>query len=404
MKASVKFMIFFAAVFALMIIVELFRPQPLDWRQTYSKEDKIPYGNFALFSLLPSIFQHSETRVSDKPVFNYLKGEKLNNASYLIVAERFMPDSLDCAALLRFVGEGNTAFIAAEEFGRYFRDTLRFNDRYYIGSFNGDIQLFLLDSTISAPSNRYVYKANAMNAYFDASDVKNSIVLGENSVGNPTFMRISFGKGKFYLCSTPTAFTNYYLLNRTTSQYIAAVFSYIPNGIIIWDEYYNGGGKKAQSSLRFILAHEPLRYAWYILLGGTALFVLFRAKRRQRAIPIIEPPKNASLEFIETVGRLYFERKNNKNIIEKRIAYLMEYIRSQLNSPIIELNDEAAINIAAEKLAVDRNEMKELLAAINRTRNSEQISDELLRDVNRKIELFYKFVRHRETSVFRNTA
>lgn len=392
MKASVKFMIFFAAVFVLMVAVELFRPQPLDWRKTYSKEDKIPYGNYALFSLLPSIFSQSEMQASDESIYNYLKGKELKNASYLIVAEKFNPDSLDRADLLHFVSEGNTVFIAAEEFDYDFRDTLQFDVHYIIGNFTDETYLFLIDSTIEVPSQRFAYKPDVINKYIEVRDTNNSTILGRNSDNNPTFIRISFGKGRFYVCSTPTAFTNYYLLNNGNSKYIAGVLSYIPDGIIVWDDFYNGGDGNAQSSLRFILAHEPLRYAWYILLGWATLFVLFRAKRRQRAVPIIEPPKNTSLEFAETVGRLYFERKNNKNIVEKRMSYLLEYIRAQLNVPIIEMNEEA-INNMAEKLAINPGELKSLFYAVDRVKNSKQISDELLQDINRRIELFYKYIR-----------
>lgn len=395
MKASVKFAVFFVIVLVIIAMVELLRPQPINWRLTYSKEDKIPYGNYALFSLLPSIFSHSEIQVSNRPIFNYLKYLKdngLNNTSYLIIAEKFIPDSLDCAALLHFVSEGNVAFIAAEDFGGNICDTLQFDDDF--GAYIGEMQLFLLDSMFAASSNHFVYKAGIASTYFDTAEAGRSIILGKNHVDKPTLIRIPFGKGQFYLCSTPTVFTNYYLLKRETSQYIADVFTYIPDGIIIWDEYYNGGGKGAQNSLRFILAHEPLRHAWYILLGWTALFVLFRAKRRQRAIPIIEPPKNTSLDFVRTVGRLYFEHGNNKNIAEKRIAYLLEYIRMQFNPPLVELNDEA-INIVAEKFAIDRGYVQSLFSAIDRVRKSERISDELLQDVNRNIELFYKLVRRR---------
>jgi hypothetical protein len=55
----------------------------------------------------------------------------------------------------------------------------------------------------------------------------------------------------------------------------------------------------SMSPMRFILNNPPLRYAWYLLLLGLLIFVLFNAKRKQRIVPVIEPLKNTSLDLSE---------------------------------------------------------------------------------------------------------
>lgn len=393
MKTPTKFMIFFALVFVVMVLVELFHPKPIDWRQSYSKDDKIPYGNYALYEVLPAIFPRSTIEWSDEPIYNHLKGKNLHGATYIVVARSFYQDTLDRATLLNFVQQGNTAFIAAEGFDYDFRDTLGFSTHYLWNIVTEAVpkdstKLFFLNPQLDSTQG-FQYGLNLANTYFYTFDTVRTTALGKNSSGNLTFMRIPFGKGQFYLCSTPAAFTNFYLLNTQTDAYITRAFSYISDGQIIWDEYYNSGRKWAQTPLRFILRQEAFRLAWYTMLAGAALFVFFRAKRRQRIIPLLKQPSNATLEFVETVGRLYYERRNNRNIIEKRIHYLLEFIRTRLYIPTNEFDGEF-IRRTAEKTGASYDEIHSLFEAIEYARHQSEISDEFLLGLHEKIEKFYR--------------
>lgn len=395
MKTPTKFLIFFSLVFVAMVLAELFRPKPIDWRQTYSKDDKIPYGNYALYEVLPAIFPRSTIEWSDEPIYNRRKGKNQRGATYMIVSQTFYPDTLDRAALLSFVQQGNTAFIAAEYFDSDFRDTLGFKiGTDYLsedtddGQTSDSMKLFFLNPAFDSTQG-YQYGLNLANQYFRTFDTLRTKALGKNSSGYLTFMRIPYGRGEFYMCSTPAAFTNFYLLNTRTDAYITRAFSYISDGPIIWDEYYNSGRKWAQTPLRFILRQESLRLAWYVLLAGAALFVFFRAKRRQRIIPILKQPANATLEFVETVGRLYYERRDNRNIIEKRIHYLLEFIRTRLYIPTNEFDGEF-LRRTAEKTGTSYDEIHSLFEAIEYARQQSEISDEFLLGLHQKIEKFYR--------------
>lgn len=66
-----------------------------------------------------------------------------------------------------------------------------------------------------------------------------------------------------------------------------------------------------QSPFRYLLAHQPLRWALYLTMITIILFMIFTAKRRQRAIPVIQEPANKSLEFTELIGTLYFQKKES---------------------------------------------------------------------------------------------
>src|SRR5690606_6123684 len=79
---------------------------------------------------------------------------------------------------------------------------------------------------------------------------------------------------------------------------------------------------------RFVLSQVPLRWAYYLLVVSILLFVFFRAKRKQRIIPVLEPLKNTSVAFAKTIGSLYYEHRDYSNVIRKKIVYFLEQIRA----------------------------------------------------------------------------
>ena len=58
---------------------------------------------------------------------------------------------------------------------------------------------------------------------------------------------------------------------------------------------------------RQILQSQALKWAFYMTLISLILFVIFRGKRTQRIIPVIDPLKNATLDFTKTIGDLYYQ-------------------------------------------------------------------------------------------------
>ena len=114
--------------------------------------------------------------------------------------------------------------------------------------------------------------------------------------------------------ANPQAFTNYYILDSLHGDYYAKAWSFLPREAdAAWDvslretEVMTGGplGEtesvwigdveseyKGQSLLRVVLDYPGLRWAYILVLAAGALYLLFRSKREQRAIPVVRPPEN----------------------------------------------------------------------------------------------------------------
>ncbi|UOQ72024.1 DUF4350 domain-containing protein [Hymenobacter cellulosilyticus] len=183
-----------AILFGAYIAVEYHRPKPLDWRPTYQNKDKIPYGTYVLYQMLPEVMGVPARQVKPirLPIYSQLEGEDegtptadgevyledemvadtdsaavattdsvasvreepaatpetaeeesdyaqglaesdFPKATYLFVNDNFNLSPTDSRALLRHVYRGNDVFIAAEQFDTRFADTLGFRTAPFLG-------------------------------------------------------------------------------------------------------------------------------------------------------------------------------------------------------------------------------------------------------------------------------
>jgi hypothetical protein len=211
-----------------------------------------------------------------------------------------------------------------------------------------------------------------------------------NRKGNSTFIKYPYGKGALYLMSSPQFFTNYNLINPEGAEYAAKSLSYLNSGgTLMWDEFSSKGPQGESSKLRVFLKYPELRWAYYIALFSLVTFILFEIKRRQRIIPVLDPLQNTTVEFVNVVGQVYYERKDHKNLADKKIAYLMEHFRSayRLNTSLI---DQEFIEALSNKTEIDITEISSLMQMIKRYSDAATITDKQLIELNNNIENFYK--------------
>jgi hypothetical protein len=68
--------------------------------------------------------------------------------------------------------------------------------------------------------------------------------------------------------------------------------------------------------------------------------MIFNAKRKQRIIPIQKPLTNSSIDFARTIGNLYYQEGSYQNIIDKKIIYFLEKIRTDYHLDTTVLNED----------------------------------------------------------------
>ncbi|MBI9062785.1 MAG: DUF4350 domain-containing protein [Marinilabiliaceae bacterium] len=377
-------------VFALAIMMA-YAPKEIDWSLSYSKKDKIPFGNSILFDQLPVLFGGDDDIVTSHSEFISFLGEVIPEATnYIVINKEYQPQNRELDKVLEVAEAGNSVFIAAQSLSVNLLDTfkLEINEPKLL-------QLKIMDSVSFNLANRklktplgYWYKKAISNYYFTKYDSLKSTVLGFNNKGKTNFIRIQHGAGQVFINLNPLAFTNYNMLVQDNYGYIFKCLSYLPNQSTVWDEHYKPKPFEAVSKLNYIFKNKPLRYAWYLLLIGTALFFIFEFGRKQRKIPIVRPPENSTINFVQTIGRLYFSRRNHLDIAKKRYTYFLEFIRSRYYVNTTAEPGELHQQLS-EKTGIPIRTIKQLFELGSSLHHINRLSEEDLEQFNKKIEYFY---------------
>lgn len=386
-----------AAVILLMMIAEVTKPKPLNWNDSYSAADKIPLGCYVLFNELNN-YSDGDVLENTESTYQYLNNKEASHKkqSLFLINSYVRLTEQDADALIKFVEDGNTVFISSKSLYGKLADTLNIITQmdYYGFQKNPSTSKF---TSPSLKDSKARFKDVIENAYITSLDTLNSTVLGqvrlekeEDTTTHTNYIKTNFGEnnGTFYIHSNPYAFTNYHLLNGN-EDYAATVLSFIPKQQIIWDNYNKSGRKVIRSPLRYILTNPALKWALYISMFGLILFVIFKGKRTQRIIPVIDRLENSTVEFTQTIGELYYQHGDYSNIISKKIQYFLEFIRTKYFLDTNNLN-----NTFIEKLALKstntKEESKAIVDYLLYLKSKTYHTEEELIELNKKIETFTK--------------
>ncbi|TFF36564.1 DUF4350 domain-containing protein [Mucilaginibacter psychrotolerans] len=378
-----------ASLFLLVYLVaEYKRPKPIDWTPTFLKKDKIPLGTYVLYNRLRDIFPGADIRTYREPAYNVLADHGIKHATYLIIANKVNIDKADYSRLSAFVKQGNNVFIAATYFGDFLHKELKVDADSYSEYRMGTDSLHFVNQKLDI-SKIYMVEPELQSAHFAEFDTLKAIVLAQDSHQQTTYIKFPMGKGALYLNTTPHLFTNYGLLDQGGAQYASTALSYLKTDkALIWDEYYTLGRGGEQSIMRVFFKSPPLKWAYFQALAALILYVLYQMKRHQRIIPIVEPLANSTLGFVQVVGQLYYEKRNNHNIAQKKASYFLEHLR-QDHRLVTTILDKDFTQSFANKTGVDYQLAEKLVAAISYVERHTSVTDRELIELNQLIENYY---------------
>lgn len=384
------------------VYIESVKPKEINWFPSYAAKHKIPYGTYVLHKEMPSLFPKKEIKEVYQNPYTFLK-DSTNTGTYFFVdnALNFGEDEFN--ELLHFVDRGNDVFIATN--GVHI-DTLQIETRSLSTSAFEEKAYQKLSNPIF-DGTEYHFDRDFPKLYFHKVDTLNTTILGELVIRNqndsiiskkPNFIKVTHGKGNFYLHTFPQAFTNYNMLLNTNYEYVANVLSYLetPNkkesgalngNIILWDTYYKTGKSRITSPMHYILSSKSLKWAYYIALIAVLFFVIFKGKRNQRFIPVITPLKNQTLAFTRTIANMYYEKSDHKNIAEHKINYFLEYVRTKYRLSTLKI-DELFYQNLASRSGKTEEKVKALFKKIEKIQSKSNITEEELIALNNAIEDF----------------
>jgi hypothetical protein len=401
LKKKLPYGLGFLALFILLVLIinsPAKKSRVFDERITLQHRDKIPYGTFISYQLLPHLFPDADISFSkNMPGPWHQQDNSDSNGAVFLMAKTFDPGDYDLRKISAFVKRGNYVFIIANHLSngsaRFFKVADR--QKYFSPKGSDSLEVMLNDPPFAA-STSYLYPGKQYDAYFTNIDARlNGMVLGKDNIGAPNFLQLQIGKGKLFIHLAPLAFSNYFLLHKNNVSYFQKATALIPRNVnsVIWNEYYltkrTRQKEKNASPLSVLFKYPSFRAALLTALAFLLLYVLFEMRRRQRMIPIMNKPVNDSLDFVKTIGRLYYDQKDHKNLSKKMAVYFLDHVRTNYKLQPLVL-DQSFVQALHQKSGYAVPELNNLVYFIKYIDDAPFITDDELARFYRQLELFYK--------------
>lgn len=391
-----------AAVVVLIVTGNNKNSRKLDERITMQKKDKIPYGAYVAFTNLQQLFPAALVYVSrQEPGYWDSLSNYDSSQAYFVITDKFSADKDEVRKLISFVEVGNDVFISARYFSAAADGIFGLTSSSYDVSFfpednKDDSMKISLSNPAFGPAVTYTYPGKTSYSYFDEVDTTTTDILGYDEKQRSNFIHLRAGKGNFYLHLEPLAFSNYFLLHKNNIDYYEKVLSVINPAVkkIVWDEYYLSGKqddrpKNKKSWLSVLFRYPALKAALLTAIGALLVYVLLEMRRKQRFIPVLKKSKNDSLDFVKTIGRLYYDKGDHKNLCRKMAAYFLEHVRNKYKLPTGAL-DEKFVNDLKFKSGIGETEIHDIIFFINHIEETPAMSSNQLIYFYKKLENFYK--------------
>ena len=346
----------------------------VDWEQTYDANSKQPYGLYIFGEQLKHFFSKKVDRISYTPYEYLRRNQQKGNYNYIFTTKGI--DEVSLKKVLSDVQAGSQALFLNEDQG--LMDTLKIETDYdYVSKIN----LQLNSTSYNKPIYLHIEKVFVKVSYFTQLDKERDKVLGyvffsEDTKKKINFVEVPYGKGKFFLhVGPPIAFTNYFLKeSQEVCSYAATVLSYLPEDRpTVWFVPPTQG----EDTLSFIMSQPQLRAAWHLMLLGFVLYLLFKGKRQQRIIPVIEKPKNTTIEFAQSISSLYYQERDATDMVRKKITYFLDQVRQRYYLDTQQINEDFATKLA-NKSGKDRDLVQQIVGTIIHFEQTQQAQEETL--------------------------
>ena len=141
--------------------------------------------------------------------------------------------------------------------------------------------------------------------------------------------------------------------------------------------------------LNVLFRYPALKAALLTALFTLLLYVLLEMRRKQRYIPVTAKPKNDSLDFVRTIGRLYYDKGDHRNLCRKMSAYFLEHIRNRYKLSTVKLDDKFISDLQF-KSGYEEAGLRGIVSFIQYLDDAPAISQEQLNIFHRQLESFYK--------------
>lgn len=395
------------------------KPSRFNWNRTLKHDGMQPYDLSVFFSTMRAEYPGKFDEIPANSTLREQVG-RLNpelGDIYMYVGEPLYLTKTECDELETFVSQGGTVFISSPSVPKeFFRSFPSLKQAYVKGDYRLAFKPVFSNRKLASDTfsfvhlsrNRpeehlwYFFKSGqtvveAEDTVFNAAEGSDESVISISRVSGlgVDFIGLNHGAGKVYLHPNPVMFSNVYLTQKTGRNYLAAAMSHLPANRILYD--FSAGLPKQDvfnekprgNMLDFIRGQKTLWHAWWLLLTGVLMFLVFGGRRKQRSIPVINPPVNHTMAFIEAIGRFYHSEKQNALVFRREWNQLQIFIRQHFRLNGISAAEHDIIRLS-EKSGVSQETIRTLIGRYEKYRIFSELKADELTDINKAIGRFYQ--------------
>lgn len=413
-KSKIVILIVLAAMIVLGVSYFMGKNQKkkFNWQTNFKHDNAEPYGAKVLYDLLKTYHPNMPLEFNEsKFIKNYLAERKKSGpANYFLIGDTYFTQP-DLVALIDFMHEGNTVFIVSRYAGSEIFEKINriCPPEYNVVAFKDDEKSIVNENFADknfASKDGYNYHFQFVNdtvwyqwRYMTFENCKKNEKVKTLGFANGdkkqvTFAQMPVGKGQLLVHTNPVAFTNFHLLRKEGIEYAGKVFSYLPEAPIIWDRYStlwkflpdSPKGNERRNPLGYILKQRSFKWSYYTILIMAIVFLLFNLWRKQRAIPPLFANTNTSLEYMKSMGELFYKHKDNRKIGIQKMEFFLKTMRQKYY--LKESDTEKFIEQLAKKSEVDIKEIQAIFKQYEAIKKISIVSDSFLYGFYQNIENF----------------
>ena len=379
-----------------------------NWSKRFQVFDKTPLGLYLFTSLAGA---HIDTNESIIPVTDWIQFDTLVHASnkkktFMFVGNNFGLQNAELDTLLREVEKGSDLFMSYNGLTENIQPKL--------------FRKYNIEFDYSPSVNVFVGKAKfkMINLFQNDTIATEWKAFGKIETKQPhrslssfmemsNFIEIEYGEGSIFLHSTPTMFYNYQLKRLHGFKYAEFALNQLEKDQSIYllelgrlsDNYGNedtdeddgADGKRDDSYLRIIFENPTLLTALLLSILGVILFVIFRSKRTRPIVPFIQPKKNMTLAFTETITSIYFAKRNPYGLLQVQRKNFYATVSKHFFLDLQRREGDRALEILAEKSNHSKAEIVKLMSDLE-TKEAFSVSEQYVSDMLKRIHTFYNKV------------
>lgn len=414
MNMSRKSVVALVVLVVVLFIVQLRMPKRWDWTPTYSPTDKNPFGSLLMDSVLRGSLPRGHYQVKQMTLWQWAHSrDSLSNV--LWVTETATLDTTATLIIKRMMARGQRLMLVAKEtrfttgdnmvgayqWGMAIRGSGRFSvaDVMRLRQSHEEMDtISWMDSTGHVEHQYKVLRPMTDNLIqleggHEGNQWEHLIMsYGEDtSEGRYPFIQAArrrFGRGEIVVVAMPLLFTNYGMIEGETHEVVFRLLAGMADRPLVRLTDQNTDGADAQvenSPFRLILKDDALWWPFYTSLVLLVLFFVFTARRRQRAIPVVPPPVNHTLEFTRLIGTLFYQRHDRKGLLRCKWELFAQAVRRQADVDVQALDaDDHLFQVLSDRTGMGYEEVARMIKRLRYlvANDSDMTADELWRAVD----------------------